>query len=860
MKYTSCLLILPPVLLGLALLATLFCRRHSRWFYLPTLISCQLVAAALLWLGGVQRPVVRAELRSLEVALEDRAGQPVKVTLGGADGRHGGQADSLYVPEYPPQAFEFRRDKTGTWQLTPGAGWRPELIAWSGQLPLTMKEGLPALIPLSSGDRLHFGEQKLDVVYEEKQPWKREALLRRADRSWTVPNRQIEIPVLGWQVPLFSRQSWRQRVYPLRDAGFTPARSLSVLLSGLPHREALGTHLLLLDAGLTVSQKTPQTLSWHGLQPGASLRLDELLPAGQGRAPRLSTRRQWSALQIIPRSADAPAFLRLRLERPQVQSLAMSQIAGVPAGSVPRLLLHDPFEDSDSALSFSQLSHRFDQANGELRQTPEGWIIRDDRGDRPFTWGQVFWLGGDHRLEMQVQRVGVPWQLMGLISLGAFLTLIACYFMPGRGLMPALFFGLSFLASVRLLSAHAAWVNPPHDAGVVAVAAQVVWLLPLIMMIFWRCAPWLISLVSEWLAAARAGWTYPALILLALGLLGLRLGLGLAGFKEALPLPGARLALSLFFVPAQLILFALALCRLETDRITAAASPLGAQWRFLAFIYGLFFPAQLAAGIFVSDLGTFLYFLPPTLVLAAQGLTIAGTEAASFWQKNSRVSESRLMALIGALLFMLPAAGLAAVMANPLQAVSVFPEVRAAMTTPGEVVTDSNVLRLMQFIDEEALAAIGTDEAQRIGQDHALMRNYAHRGLMGSGYLGVEVVHAKRETALNDNVFAVYGLAQFGVIGAVALVAAYAAIMLSGCSLSGGCSFGRHLALLAALALGLTSLYMMGANTGLLPFTGRNMYLLGLNSLGDVAETAVLTLLVVVGLSFPQPKESNILG
>ena len=138
------------------------------------------------------------------------------------------------------------------------------------------------------------------------------------------------------------------------------------------------------------------------------------------------------------------------------------------------------------------------------------------------------------------------------------------------------------------------------------------------------------------------------------------------------------------------------------------------------------------------------------------------------------------------------------------------------------------------------------------------MRNYAHRGLAGEGYLGVEVGTAKRETALNDNVFAVYGLAQFGVIGALALVAAYGSVMLSGCVFGGGCAFGRHLALMAALALGLTSLYMMGANTGLLPFTGRNMYLLGLNSLGDVAETAVLTLLIVLGLSLQKSPDSAV--
>lgn len=859
MSYFSLLLVIPPVLLGLALLASLLKRHSARWLFLPAVLSCHLVAAALLWIGGMNHPVVRAELQSLGAVLEDAEGKPVSVTIGGADGRDDGEADTFLVPEYPPNAFEFRQDKHGAWHLTPGKGWRPELIVWSGGQPLMMEEGIPALIPLFSGDRLQLGTMKeqpaLELIYEEKQPWKRSAQLRQDARTWTLPNREIEIPVLGWQVPLLTRQTWRQRVYPLSDAGFTTVPMRSVILHGLDHEEALGAHLLLLDRGLSVTQKPS---AWQALKSGSALRFDELIPAQNGRPARLVTRRSFGMLEITPRQASQPASIRLRLEQPQVQSVAMSRIMEVPKDAVPRLLINDHFQSSEAQLRFAHLTSAHDQANAELRLTESGWIVRDDHGDRRFMWGQTLWLGRDRLLQMHVQFAGVPWRLIGLTLLGAFLSIIALFFMRERGLMGALFFGLSFLACLRLLSAHAAWVNPPHDVGVVMVAAQVIWMLPILMAVFWLATPWFVRQIRDWLAEARGGWSYPSLISLALGLLTLRLGLGLAGFKEALPLPGARLALSMFFVPAHLVLFALALCRLEKDRQSDPASPLASQWQFLSFIYGIFFPAQLIAGVFVSDLGTFLYFLPPTLVLAALGLSIALSELSSLWGKSAQVNESRFMALLGALLFILPAAGLGAVVANPLEAVSVFPEVRTALSTPDRLITESNVLRLMQFIDEESLAAMGTDEAERISQDHALMRSYAQRGLTGEGYLGVNVVHAKRETALNDNVFAVYGLAQFGVVGALALVTAYAALMLSGCTLGKGCAFGRHIALLAALALGLTSLYMMGANTGLLPFTGRNMYLLGLNSLGDVAETALLVLLIIGGLSIQEkPEESS---
>ena len=862
MKTTSLLYALPP-LLFIASLLYAFVKGHAwRWAVLPAVLGCHAVAGLILWAGGQFRPVVRAELLALEADLEGRHGEPLRVTLGGSKGREGVPADTVLIPDYPAEAFEFRRDKKGGWHLAPGAGWRPGLVAWSGDLPLTQPGGLPALIPLSSGDRLLMpgskeGKGREEWHYEEKQPWKREAMLRWKHQVWALPNRRIEIPMTGWKVPLFSRLPWRQQVYPLSDAGFHPYGLQSMILSGLKHEEPLGAHLLVMDDGLRVVGQKDKTPAWHLLVPGAALRLDEVLPAQGTRPMRLMTRRSFAALELCPRSPGGPAHVRLRLEKPGVISLPVSRIEKPAHGQVPRLLVHDVNEDSDSLpqIRFSHLTTAYDQANAELRYENRAWMVRDDYGDRPFAWGQTLSLGRGQRLLVKLEHIGVPWGLMMLLVAGAALSAAALLVMPAGIAAGAFFFGLTFLAVTRLLAAHAAWVNAPHDETVVGVAAQVIWLLPVLLAAAWSCAPILSRRMEGWMQQARAGWTYPSLLGLAFFLLGLRLALGVAGFKEALPLPGARMALSMIFVPAHLGLFALALCRLEADRVREDGSSLGAQWRFLSFIFLVFFPAQVLAGLFVSDLGTLLYMLPPALVLTAQGTGILWGEAQSLWQRRVGEVESRVMAMLGALLFMLPLAGIGAVVANPLQAVSVFPEVSQAIGNPEKVITESNVLRLMQFIDEKSLAELGTDEAQRIAQDHAIMRSYARRGLQGEGYLGVHLVHAKRETALNDNVFAVYGLAQFGTLGGLALIAAYGALMIGGCGTNKKCVFSRYLALMAALALGLTSLYMMGANAGLLPFTGRNLYLLGLNSLGDVIETGILVLLVVLG-SGPGMKSS----
>jgi hypothetical protein len=45
---------------------------------------------------------------------------------------------------------------------------------------------------------------------------------------------------------------------------------------------------------------------------------------------------------------------------------------------------------------------------------------------------------------------------------------------------------------------------------------------------------------------------------------------------------------------------------------------------------------------------------------------------------------------------------------------------------------------------------------------------------------------------------------------------------------------------------------MMAANYGLLPFTGRNMYFLGLNSWSDVAESFALIFLIMLGIARAQ--------
>jgi cell division protein FtsW (lipid II flippase) len=221
--------------------------------------------------------------------------------------------------------------------------------------------------------------------------------------------------------------------------------------------------------------------------------------------------------------------------------------------------------------------------------------------------------------------------------------------------------------------------------------------------------------------------------------------------------------------------------------------------------------------------------------------------------KEELKQEKPWLASIGGFSLVLPLLMMALVFTAPKALISAWPGLLEEMASNEELVTDSTLLRVLNFADEDYLINLGTDTAERIAQDHAIMANYAHRGLFGEGYLQVDVLTAKAVTALNDNVSAVFIFAQFGVVGAVAVLVAYIAILLGALGARESInSLTSWLALMAGMSFALVSLYMMAANYGLLPFTGRNMYLLGLNSWSDVAESFVLIFLIMLGIARAQ--------
>jgi hypothetical protein len=263
------------------------------------------------------------------------------------------------------------------------------------------------------------------------------------------------------------------------------------------------------------------------------------------------------------------------------------------------------------------------------------------------------------------------------------------------------------------------------------------------------------------------------------------------------------------------------------------------------------FGCQAVSALLTSDLGMFLYFIPGTLLLAAVGLctVVSGILSTLRLSPAERKSWRAWLAVPAGLGMLLPLLGMTLVFLAPQWTLNRWPGLATELTSNEQIVTDSTLLRVLQFADEDYLINVGTDTAERIAQDHAIMDSYARRGLLGEGYLQVGVLPAKAVTALNDNVSAVYIFAQFGVVGAVAVTLAYLGMMLSGL---GSCTsrntLTAWLSVLSGMSIAAVSIYMMLANRGHLPFTGRNMNFLGLNSWGDVAESLVVAGFIVLGL------------
>lgn len=163
---------------------------------------------------------------------------------------------------------------------------------------------------------------------------------------------------------------------------------------------------------------------------------------------------------------------------------------------------------------------------------------------------------------------------------------------------------------------------------------------------------------------------------------------------------------------------------------------------------------------------------------------------------------------------------------------------------------DSNDIRLLHQFHGELVAGFPTRVAVANSQFWRDIATFTTT-LTGSGYLTDQGLGVFGYQALHfsDNLSAVHIMHPFGRIGAVLFLAAIVfSIYRATPNLSAPPDAGHVTAQLALWTIAFAAIYMVLANLGWVPFTGRNIYLLAVSSGSDLAEGFVLLAMAALGL------------
>lgn len=531
-------------------------------------------------------------------------------------------------------------------------------------------------------------------------------------------------------------------------------------------------------------------------------------------------------------------------------------------------------------------------------------------GERQAGLGEVLWLGSRNRAAVQLDFVQPPWILGILAFLLALVKGRAAWLARLSTAAALLAGGIEALLALRLLLGWQTWALFPFRDETYRLALIAFVVLPWVLLLaaqpplppgagrgeLLRRAPLfaglllamtfpfvlqgfgLASLVWAGLAAAAAAWPWLrgrgsaarladsfeerfellftpvrelrvwCLLAFAPGLLRLFL-LGL-GFRESVQ-AGERVALTLIHIPLALAveaLYLLWLWRRTEERGEMTRRELLPALLILAGTWGL--PA-----FGVGDLGLALLNVPVFL------LVLAVTVAALRRQVNGEGAWWRLPGIaLGLAIFvlMLPLGAKALIRAADVA----LPEALSQ-----RLLSERNYLRLLDFAYPQRLEEVARKPSEELMVMGEVLRAYTSSGLTGRGFLRTEISRHIERTALREHVPAVFVASQWGLLGGLGLALIFGLVGTAGLMLAPGggerpfggawreASLAAPLGALAAATLALPSLHMLLANYRLAVFTGKNAYLLGLDSTADVLEAGILILLAALGAAAARDDE-----
>ncbi len=325
----------------------------------------------------------------------------------------------------------------------------------------------------------------------------------------------------------------------------------------------------------------------------------------------------------------------------------------------------------------------------------------------------------------------------------------------------------------------------------------------------------------------------------------MRAVLGFLSIKERIP--GLGFAVSVIYTPAMILGFSGLLAE------ALRADPRRLMRLGLVFAGLLFVMLAVLPGL-VKDNGYVIVALP-----------IAGMAAWVAWSRFGRDLPLRTRMIWSA-----PAAGLAALLLGVLvagafslgfaenrerniaQARDAVSDAPALKILEQAVDEDPTLLRVWMRLDPERLLRSGASEAEDLRVISRQLSGYTDT-LFGRGYLTPANLTVLRPVHLNDNLSAIHLISPFGRVTAAALLILLAVlpVALARRTRREGVPRGRYeiAGFMALWVVFGVDAYIVLANLQLVPFTGRNVYLLAAASDSDLLEGTILIVLAYVGIA-----------
>jgi hypothetical protein len=242
--------------------------------------------------------------------------------------------------------------------------------------------------------------------------------------------------------------------------------------------------------------------------------------------------------------------------------------------------------------------------------------------------------------------------------------------------------------------------------------------------------------------------------------------------------------------------------------------------------------------IFSGDRGYLIFFISIPLIFIYMGLLSS--------KSNNTTNIRKICVSNGAVLVVVLLIGIFFI-GNIM--LSITDMERAALLTSYET-------RLLGFTDFSLLKERGYRITEVFAQFFETMRFYASSGFWGRGYLNSPL--GRESNWYNDNVPSAFLMSEFGLRGVFIIFIAYGIILgiiipgyrtiYSESGVKCRLLHWRFLGLAAACFLVIPGIYMILANVGLVPFTGKNVFLFGLDSYSDLLESALLFGLMARGI------------